>query len=221
PAEGDGARADPRGSEVLRPPSGQLRWRDAHHLRPVDHHRPGDAGHLHLAALDPELLALVRVRHRAVLHLLRDPGHLLHVLLYRHHLQPGGSGGEPEEAGRFRAGREAWRAYGGVHRPGADPNLAARFDLPRVDRHLPLHAARGGGRTLPRWRARWYRAADRRRRGPRYRPADAAAPPAPPLRRLHEARPGEVPRPAAVHVTQGTGNREQPATAPDSRTSRQ
>ena len=54
--------------------------------------------------------------HGAVLPALRDPHHVLHVLLHVDHLQSGGHRGESEEAGRLHSGCEAGREDGGVHR---------------------------------------------------------------------------------------------------------
>ena len=47
PAQGDGPRPDSRGAEDVHPDPADHRRRDAHHLRPDDHHCPGYAGELH------------------------------------------------------------------------------------------------------------------------------------------------------------------------------
>ena len=74
---------------------------------------PADAGG-HLPATGPS----------GLLHHLWPAHRLLHLLLHRHHLQSGGSGGEPEEAGRVHSRGEARGPDRRVHRPGPDPGDA-------------------------------------------------------------------------------------------------
>ena len=82
----------------------------------------------------PEFRVLVRAGDWLYYIAVRGADPLLHLLLHGDHLQSGRSGGEPEEAGRVRPGREARRAHGGVHRPGADADLASWLALPGGDR---------------------------------------------------------------------------------------
>ena len=80
----------------------------------------------------------VRGEQLAVLRGVLGADRVLHVLLHGDHLQPGGHRREPEEAGRLRAGDQARRAHGRVHRPGDEPHLASRRALPGRHRADPL-----------------------------------------------------------------------------------
>ena len=62
---------------------------------------------------------LAPARGLALQHTVRPAHRLLHLLLHGHHLQPGGPGREPEEAGCVHPRREARRTHGRVHRSRA------------------------------------------------------------------------------------------------------
>src|SRR5204863_5037425 len=90
---------------------------------------------------------------------------------------------EPQEAGRVHPRREARRGHRRLHRRSADPHHAAGRAVPDVRRPAadcrPEHAQHAV-------RVRRHGAAHRRRGSARYGATGAAAPAAPPVRRLHE-----------------------------------
>src|SRR5690606_7244047 len=84
------------------------------------------------------------------------------------------------------------------HAPGRDLSGPDRTDpVP------PLRSVRDREPLL----LRGYVAADRRRRRARHGPADAAAPAAAALRRVHEEGPGPLPRTPALHVIEPGSDR--------------
>src|SRR6184192_954260 len=196
-AQGDGARPHPRGPEDVHPAAAQHRERDADHLRAVAHHRPRDDRRVQRQS-DPEAPRRVLQRHVAgVPDHERAADHFLRLLLHVDHLQPCGSGGEPEEAGRLHPGREARRRHGGLHRRRAVPHYLPGCHLP----HGRGHAADRGLEHLQHAvRLRRHRAAHRGGGRARLRHPGAAAPAVAALRWVHEGRARQVPRPPAVHV---------------------
>jgi hypothetical protein len=115
PAQGDGPRSGSRRSEELHPTAHQLGRRHADYFCTVHHHPAGHVRCIFQWRFPDRYRQLVPAGEHAV-----QPGvwrahSVLHVLLHLDHLQPGRSGGESQEAGRFRARREAGCPHRRLH----------------------------------------------------------------------------------------------------------
>ncbi len=120
------------------------------------------------------------VRDSAERRVIRPADHLLHLLLYRNHLQPDGRGRQFEEVRRFRAWAAPWPADRRVHQPGVDQADPVRRHLPGADRSAAVPDDPHRQHAQPVFRG--HRPADRGGRGAgddeavRVAPADAALP---------------------------------------------
>ncbi len=78
----------------------------------------------------------------AVQHALRGHDRAVQLLLHVDHLQLGGPGGEPEEAGRVHPGREAGRRHRRLHRRRAGPDHPAGALFLAVVALIPIIVAK-------------------------------------------------------------------------------
>ena len=108
---------------------------------------------------------------------------VLHLLLRRDHLQPGGSRRQHEEVRRLHPRDPGGQADGGVPQLRPVPHHAARSPVPGADRADPVDRARAGQRD-PELPVRRHLAADHGRRRPRHGEADREPAPAAQLRRI-------------------------------------